>query len=149
MTRLLLFLPLLGLLAGCSSSAKIVGAGLRVELLQVQRATDGVNVTWRINNPNVAFYLFSKSTFKVSLDGVPLGVLVENARIGVPPTSRYEHTSHLAVTGPAAQAVEQALARGHAQYRLEAVTLWWLLNDDDTEKLSVEGGSGRVTVVAQ
>ncbi|MDQ5977087.1 MAG: hypothetical protein QG602_59, partial [Verrucomicrobiota bacterium] len=76
-----LFAPLLLSLAvlfvaGCSSNMQIVTAGLRAELLRLQRMPSGdVQVTWRVNNPNVVPYVITRANLKVSLDGKAVGEL--------------------------------------------------------------------------
>lgn len=147
MKRLLLLLGLLGLITGCANiSGKVIASGIQIELARVQRQDDGaLQLTWRVNNPNVVSYLFAKTVLKVSFDGATIGTVTENASLGVPARSSTEFTSRLAPSGAAAlQAVERALAQGSSGYHLDC-TVTLLLVDDKLEKFSLST-SGRVAV---
>lgn len=149
MKRLLLLLCVIGLVAGCSSASKVIAAGVQVELLRVQRPGSGpAKVTWRVNNPNVVHYLFTRSVLKVTLDGVAVGTVTDTSNLGVPAQSQAEFTSDLVVAGPAAsQALDRAVAQGTAAYQIDC-SLWMLLIDDDYEKIA-QKASGTVAVSAQ
>lgn len=147
MKRLLVLLGLLGLITGCTNiSGKVIASGVQIELTRVQRQDDGsLQLTWRVNNPNVVSYLFSKTVMKVSFDGTAIGTVTENASLGVPAQNSTEFTSRLDPSGAAAvQAVERALAQGSANYHLEC-TVMLLLLDEKFEKISLSA-SGRVAV---
>jgi hypothetical protein len=74
LSSLLLLTLVLGGLTSCTSTSTIIATGLRIELTQVQRMSNGeVQVTWRFHNPNVVSYLFSKVSLRVALDGTQIG----------------------------------------------------------------------------
>jgi hypothetical protein len=146
-----LFAPLLlalGVLftAGCSSNMQIVTAGLRAEMLRLQRLPGGdVQVTWRVNNPNVVPYVITRATLKLSLDGKPVGELTEPRRFAVPAQNLADQSSVLpasAITD--ATTVEQALARGSASYSLNA-TIWILMIEDKEEKFRADSSGSVAT----
>lgn len=148
-----LFAPLLLVIAvlltaGCSSNMQIVTAGLRAELLRVQRLPTGdVQVTWRLNNPNVVPYVITRATLKVSLDGKPVGEFTETRRFAVPAQNVAEQTSVLAGTAVTdSAAVEQALRKGNVSYSA-AATIWILMLEDKEEKFRSEA-SGNVATGA-
>lgn len=145
----LLFCLAVLLLGGCTNHMAAVTAGLRTDLVRVQRAGNGdIQVTWRVNNPNVVGYVITRNTLKISLDGVPVGTLTNEERFGIPATNHAERTGVLAVGGPdAAQAIAQALARGSADYTVDA-TVWLLIVGEDIEKFRL-AGSGTVPVTAE
>lgn len=149
-----LFTPLLLLglvfcgLTGCSSTTEIISAGLRIELTQIRRDSSGVHVTWRVHNPNVVSYLFSKSTHKLTLDGTVVGTLEDASPVGLPQFNRVERTATLVPANAAtAQVVDRALAQGSASYRLDS-TVWVLIVDDQIEKIPLSA-SGSVPVSAK
>jgi len=138
-----LFLPLLVsflalILGGCVSNAVESTAGLRIELVRLQRTGNGdIQVTWRAQNPNVVAYVLTKSSLKISLDGVAVGTVDAQTRFGIPSMNQVDQTGVLVTADPAAsQAVEQALARGSASYTLNA-TLWLLVIEEDIEKFTL------------
>jgi LEA14-like dessication related protein len=146
-----LFLPLLVslfafLLSSCASHIEASTAGLRAELVKLERAANGdVQVTWRVRNPNVVAYVLTKSALKISLDGVPVGTVEAEKRFGIPSMNQVDQTGVLTAPGPSAsQAISQAIARGSANYTLNA-GLWLLVVDDDIEKFSLTA-SGTVPV---
>jgi hypothetical protein len=149
-----LFAPLLWLVAalllgGCASNTQIVVAGLRADLVRVQRSSAGeVQVTWRVRNPNVVPYVLTRASLKISFNGQSLGVVNDQTRLGVPINNAIEHTAVL--TQPSAEAgqlVTQALAQGSASYALDA-NFWVLLVDDKEEKFQLKA-AGTVPVTAQ
>jgi LEA14-like dessication related protein len=146
-----LFAPLLLALAtlfaaGCSSNMQIVTAGLRPELLRLQRLPSGdVQVTWRVSNPNVVPYVITRSILKVSIDGKPVGELSDPRRFAVPAQNLAEQVSVLsasAITNVAT--VEQALVRGNAGYSVNA-TIWILMLEDKEEKFRVDASGSVAT----
>jgi hypothetical protein len=149
LTPLLLLSLVLSGLTGCSSTSKIISSGLRIELTRVERDSSGaVQVTWRVHNPNVVSYVFSKSAHKLSLDGTAVGMVEDVAPLGVPQLSQADRTATLAPSGAAAsQVIDQAIARGSAGYQMNS-TLWVLIIDDDLEKI-VLNGAGTVPVSAK
>jgi hypothetical protein len=149
-------LPLLllaGLLAcgfiACASAPGIISSGLSVGLTRIERASDGaVYVTWHVSNPNVVSYLFARSSHKLSLNGTVVGTFLEESRLGLPAQNQVESTGRLVPMGPGAMSlIEQAVARGSAEYRLEsAITI--LTYDEDFEKFRLSA-SGNVPVTAK
>lgn len=149
-----LFLPLLVslfalLLSSCASHIEASTAGLRAELVKLQRTAGGdVQVTWRVRNPNVVAYVLTKSSLKITLDGVAVGTVDAEKRFGIPSMNQADQTGVLTTTSPAAsQAVNQAIARGSASYNLSAA-LWLLVVDDDIEKFTLTA-SGTVPAGAE
>ncbi|HEY8993735.1 MAG TPA: hypothetical protein VIM71_03540 [Lacunisphaera sp.] len=153
MKQLLTPLLLIGLvlcgLTGCSSNTEIMAAGLRVEVTQVQRdQTGAVQVSWRIRNPNVVSYLFSKSSHKLSLNGTAIGTLTDTSPLGVPQGSQADRTSPLVPANATAnEIIDRAISQGSASYRLDSI-MWVLIVDDDTEKIPLNS-SGSVPVTAK
>jgi hypothetical protein len=146
LTPLLLLSLILSGLTGCSSTSKIISSGLRVELTRVERDSSGaVQVTWRVHNPNVVSYVFSKSAHKLSLDGAVVGTIEDVAPLGVPQLSQADRVATLVSSGAAAsQVIDQAIPRGSASYRLDS-TIWVLIIDDELEKIAL-AGAGTVPV---
>jgi LEA14-like dessication related protein len=149
-----LFLPLLIslfalLLSSCASHIEASTAGLRAELVKLQRTASGdIQVTWRVRNPNVVAYVLTKSSLKITLDGVAVGTVDAEKRFGIPSMNQVDQVGMLTATSPAAsQAINQALARGSASYNLNAV-LWLLVVDDDFEKFTLTA-SGTVPASAE
>ena len=139
----------LGGLTGCTSTSTIIATGLRIELTQVQRMSNGeVQVTWRFHNPNVVSYLFSKVSLRVAMDGTQIGTIQDNSPLGLPASDHADRTGTLVLAGPSAtQVLEQALARGSAPYRVDS-TVWVLIVDDELEKIPLSR-TGSVPVTAQ
>ena len=133
--RLLLALVLVCGFTACSSPESIT-AGLKLELTNVERAGDGsVRVAWRVQNPNVFSYLLSKTTHKLFLDGTLVGSFAETNPLGVPAQSHAETISVLTpVKPPAGTVLDQAVAIGTANYRLDSM-LFVLLLDEQIEKI--------------
>lgn len=136
LTSLLLLSLVLGGLTSCTSTSTIIAAGLQIELVQVQRGSNGaVQVTWRFHNPNVVSYLFSKVSLRVALDGTLIGTIQDDAPLGLPASNHADRTGTLVSAGAAAdQVIDQALARGSAFYRVDS-TVWVLIVDDEMEKI--------------
>jgi LEA14-like dessication related protein len=145
---LLVLLAALGL-AGCTNISEVVSAGLRIELVNLARGSDGtVQVTWRLRNPNVVPYLIDRSTHKVTLNGVTLGTFADATRVGIQPQSVVERTDALVpANGQVADKLAQLAAAGTATYRVDS-TVWILIVDDQKEKASLVG-TGTVAVTAQ
>lgn len=145
---LLVLLAALGL-AGCTNVSEVVSAGLRIELVRLERSGDGaVQVTWRLRNPNVVPYLIDRSTHKVTLNGAALGTFADGNRVGIQPQSMVERTDVLVpANGQVSGQVAQLAAAGTASYRVES-TVWILIVDDQKEKASLVG-TGTVAVTAQ
>ncbi len=148
LTPLLLVLSLFAL-GACSSNSDIISTGLKIELTRVERDHDGaIHVTWRVRNPNVVSYLIDRSIHRVKLDGVVLGTINDNARLGVPPQSPAERTSVIQAAGAmGAEQFAQLAAKGSASYQVES-TIQLLLYDDEISKSSLSN-SGTVSVVAK
>lgn len=141
-------LALVSLLAftSCSHSSELIAQGLKVELTRIERTSEGsVEVTWRVNNPNIVHYLVDRATLKITLDGALLGTVNEPTRIGVVQQSFEERRGTLMPASPAAaQRVVQLAEKGSARYELDA-TLWLLIVDDEKVKSSLSS-SGTVPV---
>jgi hypothetical protein len=136
-------------LGGCSNIARISTSGLQADLVSLQRTGTGeVRVTWRVRNPNIVAYVLTKSAFRISLDGAPVGVVTDNTRVGVPTMNMVEQTAVLVPNGPAAtEIINRALAKGSADYSFQA-TLWMLVVDDKSEKFTLVG-SGKIPATAE
>lgn len=149
LSSLLLLTLVLGGLTSCTSTSTIIATGLRIELTQVQRMSNGeVQVTWRFHNPNVVSYLFSKVSLRVALDGTQIGTIEDKSPLGLPAANHADRTGILVPAGGAAnQVIEQALARGSAPYRVDS-TVWVLIVDDEIEKIPLSR-TGSVPVIAQ
>jgi hypothetical protein len=148
-TPLLLLCLVFGGLTGCSHNTEIISAGLRIELTQIQRDNaGGVQVTWRLHNPNVVSYLFTKSSHKITLNGTVIGTVSDTAPLGLPQFNQIDRTLPLVPANPAvAEIIDRAIAQGAAAYRLES-TLVVLIVDEDTEKIPLSA-SGSVPVTAK
>ncbi len=136
-------------LGGCTNIAEVSTSGLQADLVRLQRTANGeVRVTWRVRNPNIVAYVLTKTSFRLSLDGAPVGVVTDATRIGVPSMNQVEQTAVLTPNGPAAaDIISRAIAKGSANYTFEA-TLWMLVVDDKSEKFSLTA-SGTVPVTAE
>jgi len=149
-------LPLL-LLAGllvcgfsaCSNVSEVIVGDLKFAPVKIERAGDGtVQVTLRVDNPNVVSYLISKATHKVMLNGTLVGTLIQDAPLGVPANNQEVRTMTLVPAGPAASPIiAQAVAQGSATYRLDS-TIMLLILDDQFEKVHLTR-SGTVSVTAK
>jgi hypothetical protein len=107
-----------------------------------------VHAVWRVDNPNVVSYLVAKGTHKVLLNGKLVGTIVQDQPLGVPAQTKFERTSVLTVANPAADAIiDQALAHGSADYRVES-TIMLLILDDQYEKIHLTY-TGTVPVIAK
>lgn len=145
---LLLAVLLAGTFSACSNPTEIIAGGLKVDLTRIERANDGaVRVTWRVSNPNIVPYLLSKTTHKITVNGIGVGTLVDDSHLGLPAQTQLERTAVLIQAGPAAVAViEQAMVPGSAAYELDTgITL--LIVDDKFEKIRLKA-AGTVPVVA-
>lgn len=135
--------------SACSNVSEIIAGELKVALSKIERAGDGtVQVTWRVENPNVVSYLISKGTHKIMLNGTLVGTIVQDTPLGVPANNQLERTGLLVPAGPAAgPVIEQAMAQGSAAYRVES-TVMLLILDDKFEKVHLTR-SGTVPVLAK
>ena len=149
------FLPLLllalGLLCGFSgcSNADFLGEGLKIELIYIAQAGDGsVQVSWRVDNPNIFPYLFSKTSSNLSINGVLVGTVTDTSPLGVPAQDHAERTGTLKLAKPLSRAaVDRAIAAGTVAYRMDsAVTV--LLLDDKFEIVHLSN-SGSITIAAK
>src|SRR6185312_8183061 len=110
MKRFLTLTPFLGFalftalfLCSCHSNSEVMATGLEVEVTGVTQARDGsAAVTWQIKNTNVVSYLFSQISQQVSLNGTPLGSVVEKDPLPLPPGSSAGRTTKLATLDAAA-----------------------------------------------
>ncbi len=153
MKRLLTLVPVLSLallsalfLSSCHNNGEIMATGLEVEVTGITQASDGsAAVSWQIKNTNVVSYLFSQINQQVSLNGTPLGTLVEKDALPLPAGSNAGRTTK--VTGlntAASSALTEAVKAGSAHYRI-ATQITILVYDNVKEK-SVLNNSGTVSV---
>lgn len=145
-----LFLLLAALwLGGCANVAEVSTSGLQADLVRLQRTGGGeIRVTWRVRNPNVVAYVLTKSAFRLSLDGAPVGLVTDTTRVGVPSMNLVEQTAVLVPNGlAAADIINRAIAKGSANYTFEA-TLWMLVMDDKSEKFTLTA-SGTIPATAE
>jgi len=135
--------------SACSSTSDIIAGDLKVALSRIERAGDGtIQMTWRVDNPNVVSYLVSKGTHKILLNGTLVGNIVQDTPLGVPSHAQLERTTTFVPVNPAAVAViDQAVAQGSAAYHVDS-TMVLLIIDDKFEKIHVTY-SGTVPVVAK
>jgi hypothetical protein len=119
---LIVFLGLLSLLAGCRSAPRI--NGLMVELAQLEQAADGTfTATLRYTNPNVVAYNVARSTHKLTLNGRPVGTIVAQDPVGVPPQFTLTHRGRLKLSG------STTLPAGAAEYRMDTQLTLRLFGD--------------------
>jgi len=144
---LLLALALVCGFTACGSP-DFITAGLKVELTSIERTDDGaMRIAWHVRNPNVFPYLLHRTSSKITLDGTLVGTLTDEAPLGVPAQSEANRSAVLKPVNPAAvAALNQAVARGSAAYRVDTV-LTVLLLDDKFEKIPLNL-SGTVPVTA-
>ena len=123
---------------GCANVAEVSTVGLHADLVKLHRTASGeVRVTWRVRNPNIVAYVLTRSALKISLDGAPVGIANDPSRFGVPTLNQVEQTAVLVPNGPAAvDIINRAVAKGSANYSLEA-TIWMLVVDDKSEKFTL------------
>lgn len=135
--------------SACTNVSQIIAGELRVALSRIERAGDGtVQVTWRVENPNVVSYLISKGTHKIMLNGTLVGTIVQDTPLGVPANNQLERTGLLVAAGPGAgPIIDQAVTQGSAAYQVES-TVMILILDDKFEKVRLTR-SGTVPVVAK
>ncbi len=147
LSLLLAFAVVCGL-TSCSS-VDVATAGLKVELVSLEKAGDGtVRATWRVLNPNIFPYLLHKTDHKVSLNGTLAGTFSDEAPLGVPAQNQAERTGVLVpAKNTPAGLIDQAIAQGSAAYRLET-TATMLVVDDNYEKITFTG-AGTVPVTAK
>ena len=117
-------------LAGCNSG-QVVTVGLKVELIGIQRTGDGtVQVTWRVNNPNVVSYLLSETRHRIFLNGALVGSVVDTEPTAFPAQSHVDKTAKLTLAGAAAErGLSEAAAAGSAGYRVETQIIVQLYGD--------------------
>jgi LEA14-like dessication related protein len=146
---LLLATLVLSCFSACTSTTDIIAGDLKVALTRIERAGDKtVHVIWRVDNPNVVSYLVSKGTHKILLNGTLVGTIVQDQPLGIPAQTKLERTSVLTLANPAAEAIiDQALAHGSADYRVES-NIMLLIIDDKFEKIRLTY-TGNVPVVAK
>ncbi len=149
MKRILVpFFMLLLLLAGCSSN-NIITVGLKVELTNIARNSDGTTqVSWRIVNPNISSYLVDETIHKVFLNGNLLGTIKEKEAVAIPAQTSANRTTRLIIAGAAGErALTDALATGTATYRTDSIIIIRLYGDS-TDKSSLTS-AGKVAVIAK
>jgi LEA14-like dessication related protein len=146
---LLLASLLLTYFSACTSTTNVIAGDLKVALTRIERGSDKtVHAIWRVDNPNVVSYLVSKGTHKVLLNGTLIGTIIQDQPLGIPAQTKFERTSVLTLANPAAEAIiDQALAHGSADYRVES-TIMLLIIDDQFEKIRLTY-TGTVPVVAK
>lgn len=145
----LLLVVSLAAFTSCASTSEIITTGLRIELTQIERSSDGtIQATWRVKNPNIVPYLIDRSTHKVTLDGVLVGTITDSARLGIAAQSQVERTSVLKpANAQVADRLVQLAAKGSASYQLSSAIVL-LLYDDETSKSTLTG-SGSVAIRAK
>ena len=147
MKRILSPFFLLLLLAGCSSNT--ITVGLKVELMNITRSSDGTTqVSWRLVNPNIASYLVDETTQRIYLNGTLAGTIKEHEAVAIPAQSYANRTTRLVTAGTTGErALAEAIAAGSANYRTEtAITI--RLYGDSLDKSSLTS-AGKVTVIAK
>ena len=147
MKRILFPFFLLLLLAGCSSNT--ITVGLKVELTNIARSSDGTTqVSWRIVNPNISSYLLDETTHRIYLNGTLVGTTNEKEAVAIPAQTNAYRTTKLHPAGAAGErALVDALAAGTATYRTDS-TIIIRLYGDSTDKSSLTS-AGKVTVTAK
>ncbi|HEY4248337.1 MAG TPA: hypothetical protein VGM64_15925 [Lacunisphaera sp.] len=156
MKRFLTLVPLLGLallstlfLSSCNSNSQVIATGLEVEVTGITQASDGsATVSWQFKNTNVVAYLFSQISLQVSLNGTPLGSIVEKDPLPLPASSNAGRTSKVTtLDATASHALAEAVKAGSANYHIDAQIT--ILVYDNVKEKSVLGNSGTVTVKAE
>ncbi|HYC70484.1 MAG TPA: hypothetical protein VEB66_04705 [Opitutaceae bacterium] len=118
------------LLSGCTNITPAF-AGLNTTLGRIERDASGkVTATMRFVNPNLAAYNVSKTAHRVTLDGVSIGTVNIERPFGIPPQTTIEQVAELAVDGPGASALDAALARGSASYRVDSTLTFQLFGEN-------------------
>jgi hypothetical protein len=144
------FLPLLLLLllAGCNSNNTIT-VGLKVELTNIARSSDGTTeVSWRIVNPNISSYLVDETTHKLFLNDTLIGTIHDKGAVAIPAQNNVSRTTRLVSAGAAGErALVNALATGSAAYRTDS-TIVIRLYGESTDKSSLTS-TGKVTVTTK
>lgn len=134
----LLLVLLTVLPTGCFTGSHSIGAGLQAEVTGIESAADGsIMATWRLINPNIGPYLISRTSPKVYLDDVYLGMADDTDRLVVP--ARDVGTRTVRLTGgeaAASRALQAASAQGTGHYRL-VVPIVILVYGDVTEKMEL------------
>ena len=152
MNRLLAPVFLLSLLvaglAGCASSSEIITRGLRIELTGIERAADGtVAVSWRVQNPNIAPYLFARVSHKIFVNETLIGTTLDKEPMAAPAQAVASRTTKLTGNDAANRVLTDAMARGTASYRVETQILLNIY--DSTVEKSALTNSGTVPVTAK
>jgi hypothetical protein len=137
-------------LAGCSGFTQGATAiGLSVEVTGVNRAADGaVEVSFRLDNPNIVPYLLAETTHRIFLNGTLIGIHRNLQAVALPAQTKLEGMARLIPEGPAAvRAVNDAVAAGSASYRTETALLIRLYGETTDKGTLV--GTGTVAVTAK
>jgi hypothetical protein len=130
---------------GCTNAGTIVVVGLRIELTGIERAGDGsATVTWRVQNPNVAPYLVSRTTHKIYLNGTLVGTVKEDDAMAVPAQNNASKTSKLVLAGGADRLLADAAGHGPVSYKVDS-TIVVVIYGDASEKGGLTG-TGTVSV---
>jgi hypothetical protein len=136
-------------LSSCHSNSEVMATGLEVEVTGITQTSDGAAaVSWQLKNTNVVSYLFSQISQEVSLNGTPLGTIVEKDPLPLPPSSSAGRTTKFtALDAAASQALAQAVKAGSANYHIN--TQITILVYDNMKEKSVLSNSGTVSVKAE
>lgn len=106
---------------GCTNTSRLIATGLEARLTEIVRAGDGtVTASWHVTNTNVVSYLFARVRSKIYLNGVYLGVIINENPLGIPAGTDVERSG--IITGgdaAASRALAEALAHGSASYRVD------------------------------
>ncbi len=136
-------------LSSCHSNSGVIATGLAVEVTGITQASDGsAAISWQIKNTNVVSYLFSEISLRVSLNGAPLGSIVEKEPLALPVGSSAGRTSKLPPLNEAAsRALAEAVKTGTSNYHID--TQITILVYDNTKERTALSHSGTVSVKAE
>lgn len=136
-------------LSSCHSNSEVMATGLEVEVTGITQASDGsAAISWQFKNTNVVSYLFSQISQQVSLNGTPLGTIIEKDPFPLPPSSSAGRTTKLTTLDAAAsRALSEAVKAGSANYHI--TTQITILVYDNMKEKSVLSNSGTVSVKAE
>lgn len=156
MKRFLALVPVIGLalisaffLSSCHNNGQVMATGLEVEVTGITQASDGsAAITWQVKNTNVVTYLFAHMTQQVSLNGTPLGTIVDKDPLPLPAgTSAGRTTKVTGLNAAASSALAEAVKAGSASYHIE--TEITILVYDNIKEKSFLSKSGTVSVKAE
>jgi hypothetical protein len=136
MRRLLipLVLSLATLAAFTACTSRVPVSGLSVELLKLERASDGsVMATVQVDNATVIAFNIANSKHQLILNGKPAGTLEIKEPLGLPAQRNMPQTGRLVLTGG-------ELPSGNATYQLNSELALVLSGDKhEIQKFSTSG----------